>query len=122
MYGAPLKEYNFEPPYPENLEPNAYKFGGWYTTPMCFAGTEVNWDTLSSPEGDLMLYAKWVPITHNVRVFKDATKTEQIGETQVVDHKAFAYAPTGHVTNGNYVMMIAWQYADDAVTAFNELF
>lgn len=26
------------------------------------------------------------------------------------------------VTNGNYVMMIAWQYADDAVTAFNELF
>ena len=26
------------------------------------------------------------------------------------------------VTNGNYVMMIAWQYADDAVNAFNELF
>ena len=26
------------------------------------------------------------------------------------------------VTNGNYVMMIAWQYADDAVASFNELF
>lgn len=111
MYGAPLKEYNFEPPYPANLEPNAYRFAGWYTSPMCFDGTEVDWDTIVSPEGDLMLYAKWAPITHNVRVFKDATKTEQIGETQVVDHKAFAYAPTGHVTNGNYVFQ-GWFYVD----------
>lgn len=111
MYGAPLKEYNFEPPYPANLEPNAYRFAGWYTSPMCFDGTEVDWDTIVSPEGDLMLYAKWAPITHNVRVFKDATMTEQIGETQVVDHKAFAYAPTGHVTNGNYVFQ-GWFYVD----------
>ena len=26
------------------------------------------------------------------------------------------------VTNGNYVMMIAWQYCDDAVSSFNNLF
>ena len=26
------------------------------------------------------------------------------------------------VTNGNYVMMIAWQFCDDAVSAFNDLF
>ncbi len=111
MYGASLEEYNFVPPYPSNLEPNAYKFGGWYTSPMCFDGTEVDWSALKSPEGDLMLYAKWAPITHNVRVFKDANMTEQIGETQIVDHKSFAYAPTGHVTNGNYVFQ-GWFYLD----------
>ena len=44
-YGTSVKSYNFEPPYPDNLEPNAYTFGGWYASPGCFAGTEVNWDT-----------------------------------------------------------------------------
>ncbi len=110
-YGASLEQYNFNPPYPSNLEPNAYQFGGWYTSPMCFAGTEVDWPNLKSPVGNLMLYAKWVPITHSVRVFKDATMTEQIGTTQVVDHKAFAYAPDGSVTNGDYVFQ-GWFYRD----------
>ena len=112
MYGAPLKEYNFVPPYPENLEPNAYTFDGWYISPGCFPGTEVNWDTITSPEGDLMVYAKWVPITHKVRVFKDATLTEQIGSDQIVDHKAFATAPSGNIHNGNYVFQ-GWFYMDE---------
>ncbi len=112
MYGAPLKEYYFVPPYPENLEPNAYTFAGWYISPGCFDGTEVNWDTLTSPVGDLMLYAKWAPITHKVRVFKDATLTEQIGSDQIVDHKAFASAPAGDVSNGNYVFQ-GWFYMDE---------
>lgn len=111
MYGAPLKEYNFTPPYPTNLEPNAYTFDGWYISPGCFPGTEVNWETLTSPVGDLMLYAKWKPITHTVRVFKDNTLTEQIGATQIVDHKAFAHAPDGNVSNGNYVFQ-GWFYKD----------
>lgn len=111
MYGAPLSIYNFTPDYPDNLEPNAYSFAGWYTSPGCFEGTEVNWDTVTMTEGDLMLYAKWAPITHTVKVYKDATLSEQIGETQVVDHKAFAYAPADHVTNGNYVFQ-GWFYRD----------
>lgn len=112
MYGAPLESYNFEPPYPENLEPNAYSFKGWYISPGCFDGTEVDWDTLTMPEGDLMLYAKWAPITHTIRVFKDATLTEQIGASQIVDHKAFATAPSGDITNGNYVFQ-GWFYKDE---------
>ncbi|MBP3301353.1 MAG: InlB B-repeat-containing protein [Clostridia bacterium] len=111
-YEAPLREYeNFVPPYPENLEPNAYSFKGWYTSPGCFDGTEVNWSNVTMPEGNLMLYAKWAPITHTVRVFKDFSLSEQIGPTQTVNHKAFATVPEGNVTNGNYIFQ-GWFYKD----------
>lgn len=112
MYDASLESYNFKPDYPDNLEPNAYTFGGWYISPGCFEGTEVKWSELKMPEGDLMLYAKWVPITHTVRVFKTADLKEQIGTDQTVDHKAFATAPSGDITNGNYVFQ-GWFYMDE---------
>lgn len=112
MYGAPLKNLNFEPDYPDNLEPNAYSFKGWYISPGCFDGTEVDWESITMPAGDLMLYAKWAPVTHTLRVFKDATLTEQIGSSQIVDHKAFASAPEGNITNGNYVFQ-GWFYKDE---------
>ena len=111
MYGASVKDYNFEPPYPTNLEPNAYTFDGWYTSPGCFAGTEMDWENTTMPEGDLLLYAKWKPITHTVRVYKDKNMTEQLGEEQVVDHGNFAKAPVGNITNGNYVFL-GWFYED----------
>lgn len=76
-YGTPLSEYRISADdmqnkyYPNNLEPNAYEFGGWYTTPECFPGTEVNWDTLTMPDGDLTLYAKWTPVLRNVTFYTD---------------------------------------------------
>lgn len=112
MYEAPLKQYEFEPEYPDNLEPNAYAFAGWYTSPGCFAGTEVDWDTLTMPEDGMLLYAKWEPIRHTVRVFKDATMTEQIGADQDVAHNGFANAPAGTVVNGNYIFQ-GWFYMDE---------
>ena len=111
MFEIPLKDKYFVPEYPSNLEPGAYAFAGWYTSPGCFAGTEVDWDTIIMPEGGLQLYAKWSPITHTIRVFKDATLQEQIGPDQIVDHKAFAHAPEGNITNGNYVFQ-GWFYKD----------
>lgn len=111
MYGASVKDYNFEPPYPTNLEPNAYTFDGWYTSPGCFDGTEVDWERITMPEGDLLLYAKWKPITHTVRIYKDKDLTVQLGEEQIVDHGDFAKAPTGNITNGNYVFL-GWFYED----------
>lgn len=111
MYGEKLKDHNFVPEYPSNLEPNAYTFKGWYTSPGCFEGTEVDWDTITMPEGDLMLYAKWAPVTHTVRVFKDDSLTQQIGTTQAVDHKSFALAPDGNVVNGNYIFQ-GWFYKE----------
>ena len=112
MYGASVKKYSdIVPPYPENLEQNAYTFDGWYTSPGCFDGTEIDWENATMPEGDLLLYAKWSPITHTVSVFKDKNMTEQIGADQIVDHGNFAHAPTGNVTNGNYVFL-GWFYED----------
>ena len=112
MYGASVKGYNFEPPYPTNLEPNAYTFDGWYTSPGCFDGTEMDWENTTMPEGDLLLYAKWKPVTHTVRVYKDKSMAQQIGTEQIVDHGDFAKAPTGHITNGNYVFL-GWFYEDE---------
>ena len=111
-YQAPLKHYEFEPEYPSNLEPGAYTFSGWYTSPGCFDGTKVNWDSLRMEEGGLQLYAKWTPITHRVRVFKDASLQEQIGQEQTIPHKSFAHAPEGNVTNGNYVFQ-GWFYKEN---------
>ncbi len=110
-YGALIDSHNFTPDYPSTLEPNAYEFAGWYTSPGCFDMTEVDWSSLTMPEGDLMLYANWVPIKHTVRVFKDSTLSEQIGTTQKVDHKAFAHAPAAIPDNGNYVFQ-GWFYKD----------
>lgn len=111
MYGESVAAHNFVPDYPTNLEPNAYTFGGWYTSPGCFDGTEMDWENTTMPEGDLLLYAKWTPITHTVKVYLDKDKTQQIGETQVVDHGAFAHAPAGNISNGNY-MFLGWFYED----------
>ena len=111
-YGQLVTEYNFTPDYPTNLEPNAYQFEGWYTSPGCFAGTKVDWNTQTMPVGDLLLYANWVPITHTVRVFKDATLSEQWGENQVVAHNAFAYPPDVNIENGNYIFQ-GWFYMDE---------
>lgn len=110
-FGMPLAGYYFEPSYPTNLEPNAYTFAGWYTSPGCFDGTEMDWENATMEEGGMQLYAKWVPITHRVRVFKDADCDEQIGEDQIVDHKAFATAPNAAIENGNYVFQ-GWFYKD----------
>ena len=68
-YGELLKKYPYSPSYPNNLEPNAYYFAGWYTSPGCFDGTEVDWETLTMPADGIMLYAKWAPTTHRVNMF-----------------------------------------------------
>lgn len=70
MSGTELSELNpGQPDYPSGIEPNAYIFGGWYTSPECLDGTAVNWDTLTMPDGKLTLYAKWTPILRNVTFY-----------------------------------------------------
>ena len=60
-----------DPPYPDALEPGAFKFAGWYESPECADGTEYNFDTERMPDSDVALYAKYVPVDHTVRFFKD---------------------------------------------------
>lgn len=65
---APIS--SFIPPYPTTYEPGAYEFGGWYTTPNCYPGTEVDWDDMTMPNTKLEVYAKWTPIVRNVVFYK----------------------------------------------------
>ena len=111
QYEAPLKDYYFVPDYPDSLEPNAYEFAGWFTTPGCFAGSEVDFSTATMPDSDVTLYAKWAPKTHTVRIFKTATMADaELIDTQTIPHGNYAKAPTD-ITNGNYVFN-GWFYMD----------
>lgn len=114
-YEAPLSVYNFTPDYPAGLEPNAYEFGGWYTTAGCYAGSEANMSTMTMPASDLILYAKWVPVTHTVKTWltvdmKDAVNVGDSNE-QTVPHGGTAEAPETP-TRGNYVF-VGWFYKEN---------
>lgn len=117
QYEAPLKDKNFTPAYPSNLEANAYEFAGWYTTPGCFDGSEVKWDTDTMPAGDLMLYAKWAPKTHTVRTFltEDAMKagTDPINTWANVAHRSTIKKPQNPI-NGQYTF-VGWFYQENGV-------
>ena len=112
-YGQKLTSYNFVPDYPVSLEPGAFVFAGWYTSPGTYDGTEVDWDTITMDAGDVMLYAKWAPITHSVTVYLDSSLSQQIGSEQIVSHGEFAKAPSEIVSNGNYIFQ-GWFYKDSS--------
>lgn len=95
MFGETLKDYQYTanagiPPYPSSLEAGAYEFAGWYTTAGCYKGTEVNFDTATMPNGDMVLYAKWEPVTHTVQFYAQKDNSgnllEKIGDTYEVKH------------------------------------
>lgn len=116
LYEASLEKCDFIPDYPEKLEPNAYEFAGWYTTPQCFTGSEFDVANAKMPAHDVALYAKWKPKTHTLRVFrtfediaKGTTLESPLGKQQIL-HGSFAQAPQG-VSNGNYVFS-GWFYMD----------
>lgn len=65
-YEAPLGGYSFIPTkVPSWFEPGSVEFAGWYLNPQC-TGKEYKLDEHTMPDTDLILYAKWVPITHTV--------------------------------------------------------
>ena len=113
MTGASLTDKYFVPDYPSNLEAGAFEFKGWYTSPGCYDGTEVDWSTLTMAAGDMQLFAKWSPIVHTVKVYKTAElkADEQIGSTQLVAHNNFATTPDGAVENGDLIFL-GWFYVD----------
>ena len=116
-YEAPLGSYNFIPDYPAGLEPNAYEFGGWYTTAGCYAGSEADLSTMTMPASDLILYAKWAPKTHKVTTWLtvDMKGAVIVGTTgsneQTVPHGGTAEAPATP-TRGNYTF-VGWFYKEN---------
>lgn len=109
QYEAALSGYDFTPEYPANLEPNAYEFAGWYTTAGCYDGSEANLSTMTMPASDMMLYAKWAPVTHTVTfAIKEGSTPEK---TESVAHGS-EIGDVENPTNGNYTF-IGWFYKDE---------
>lgn len=109
-YEASLGVYAaYQPELPAAYEQGAYVFGGWYLNPQC-TGEEYKLNEHTMPASNLLLYAKWVPVTHTVKVYTDVSMAIQIGETQTVAHGANAISP-GTPTNGSYTF-IGWFYKD----------
>ncbi len=115
--------------YPGTLEPNAYEFDGWYTTPKCFPGTEVNWDTLIMPDAPLTVYAKWTPVVRNVTfhlLYTDIDKGVYWYPSELTDAQKPGYYPLkvphgqllgttySHIpTRGSDYQFIGWFYFDE---------
>lgn len=115
QYEAPLGSYDFTPGYPDNLEPNAYKFGGWYTTAGCYDGSEADLSTMIMPASDLILYANWVPVTHTVKTWltvdKDTAVNVGDSNEQTVPHGGTAEAPAE--PEREPYKFIGWFYVDE---------
>ena len=118
QYEAPLSGYDFVPDYPANLEANAYVFAGWYTTAGCYAGSEADLSKMTMPASDIVLYAKWVPNTHEVKFSLDKTAYEKnellsTHPTKTVSHGS-KLSNVAEPENGGYTF-VGWFYEENGV-------
>ena len=116
QYEAPLSSYDFVPKYPANLEANAYEFAGWYTTAGCYAGSEADLDTMTMPASDMILYAKWVPMTHTVKTYLTKVEMDEgkapTNTWTAVPHGTAVTNPPADPENGQYTF-VGWFYISD---------
>ena len=121
QFEAPLSEYNIEPEYPSTLEPNVYVFDGWYTTVGCIDGTKVDFNTMTMPASDVILYAKWTQKTHTVKVYltkelMEAGSTKEgelLYNREGVAHGSIITGPDTTPTRDPY-KFINWFYISDS--------
>ena len=118
-YQAPLSAYSgYVPDVPSAYEPGSVTFGGWYLNPEC-TGAEYKLDTHKMPADNVLLYAKWVPVTHTVEFYldKDAldagTKLSTHSDITVSHGSKVESVPTVP-TNGSY-NFVGWFYMDNGM-------
>lgn len=95
LYEANLGSYAFTPTPPSYYEAGSVQFAGWYQNPEC-TGEEVVLSNTTMPSSNKLLYAKWVPIEHDVTIYryKNAdgsfpTGNDIIQETIKLPHGSF---------------------------------
>ena len=68
-YEAPLETYEtYVPDAPSIYEEDSVRFAGWYLNPQC-TGEEYDLTSHKMPAANLILYAKWEPVVHDVTVY-----------------------------------------------------
>lgn len=118
-YEAPLSTYSsYVPAVPSAYEPGSVTFGGWYLNPEC-TGAEYKLDTHKMPADNVLLYAKWVPVTHKVEFYMDKAALEAGTKLSThpditVSHGSKADPTPETPTNGSYTF-IGWFYMDNGV-------
>ena len=114
-YEAPLSEYSsYVPGVPSAYEPGSVTFGGWYLNPEC-TGVEYKLDEHTMPADNVLLYAKWVPVTHTVKFYlnKDALENGTTCRDDItVPHGSKADPTPANPTNGSYTF-VGWFYMED---------
>ncbi len=98
--------------YPSGIEPGAYEFAGWYTSPGCYEGSEVDWESATMPDADLEIYAKWVPVTRNVTFYHSYDKLVADDPWQPDPDDLIAYpipVPHGKLLGTTYNMIPTWE-------------
>lgn len=133
-YTANLDTYAFIPKAPSKYEEGSVEFAGWYQNPEC-TGDEVVLSETTMPSSNMILYAKWAPVKHDVTVYRyrDANgelhdllcnHTDEAIETEQGEVPGLGAVPHGELlnrhyipekpTNGNYTF-VTWAYYDKAL-------
>lgn len=118
------------PPYPTGIEPRAYEFVAWYTTPVFDEKTKVTeemWQSMKMPDGDVALYAKWVPIQRKVTFYylytdlgtdKTWTPVDQDGNAVpieypiLVEHGSLLGTTYSYIPQRDGYDFVGWFYMD----------
>ena len=133
-YEAPLSTYSsYVPEVPSAYEAGSVTFGGWYLNPEC-TGVEYKLNDHTMPADNVLLYAKWVPVTHTVKfylteqskdIYKPSNDTEASFTVKHGGNIAKAYVDA-HLTeeamnsakpNGDYNFVV-WYYYENGVTKY----
>ena len=118
-YEAPLSNYqDYRPAVPSAYEPGSVTFGGWYLNPEC-TGAEFKLTEHTMPANNMILYAKWVPVTHTVEFYLDKAALEagtklDTHSDQTVSHGSLADPAPADPANGSYTF-VGWFYLDNGV-------
>lgn len=118
-YEAPLSAYSsYVPDVPSAYEAGSVTFGGWYLNPEC-TGAEYKLDEHNMPADNVLLYAKWVPVSHTVEFYLDRNALNAGAKLDThsditVPHGSKADPVPAAPTNGSYTF-IGWFYMENGV-------
>lgn len=118
-YEAPLSTYSsYVPEVPSAYESGSVTFSGWYLNPEC-TGAQYKLDTHKMPADNILLYAKWVPVSHTVQFYLDKDALENGTKLSThpdinVPHGSKADPTPETPENGSYTF-IGWFYMENGV-------
>lgn len=118
-YEAPLSTYSsYVPEVPSAYESGSVTFGGWYLNPEC-TGAEYKLDDHTMPADNVLLYAKWVPVTHKIEFYLDKAALDAGNKLSThpditVPHGSMAEPTPKTPENGSYTF-IGWFYMENNV-------